>query len=400
MSRIPSRDVPDLSIEEAHSKLAPAHLRSAGRVRLPLFLAPFTKQRPEHAPRKGLSDNPAFQWWRDPTAVQRHSWWARARDGGALEAEAATMHELGVQIFRFEVPWRELAPVRPGRERYDGAAAADPDWSGYRWACLDSILDVLEIEEIEALPVITHLPMWAADPMNRSPSSPPARPELFADLMTAMALRYRRRVQHWELWNEPDHRHSWSGSLRDYVRLVLEPGSAAIRAVAPDAMVLVGGLADHRNLPIIHASGGSGLYDVASIHAYPSRPSSLPVARAVNRTRALGKPVWLTECGIASKAPSLPSSFGGVTTEGGQAGFVRSLFESVSADAIFVYQLRDTAIFDASGQRLKEVFWGLVDESGERRKPAFEAYRQAPVTRRRRVLESGSRKRSALPTGR
>jgi hypothetical protein len=367
-------------------------------VRLPPFIAPFTKQRPGHARLKGLSDNPAYQWWRDPNIIQPHSWWSRAQDAASLEAEAATMRELDVEIFRFEVPWRELAPVRPGRDLYDGKAAADPDWSGYRWARLELILDVLEVESIAPLPVITHPPAWAMDPGDASPASPPYDSKLFGDVMTALASRFRSRVFHWELWNEPDHVHSWSGSLADYVRLVLEPGSAAIRAAAPQATILVGGLADHRNLALLHAAGGSGLYDVASIHAYPARPSSRAVARVVRRTRALCKQVWLTECGIASRAPSLPSSFGGVTTEEGQARFVRSLFESVDADAVFIYQLHDTAILDASGRRLKEVFWGLVDESGQRLKPAFEAYRQAPVRRRSRALGSGSRKRSALPT--
>ncbi len=400
MSRLSGRDVPGRACEAAHFKFTLASLRSADRVRLPPLLAPFTKQRPEHARLKGLSDNPAYQWWRDPNLIQPHSWWARARDAAILEGEAETMGELGVEVFRFEVPWRELAPVRPGRDRYDCKSASDPDWSGYRWARLELILDVLEVETILPLPVITHPPAWAMDPTSSTPASPPQGSELFGDLMTALALRFRSRIRHWELWNEPDHPHSWSGSLRDYVRLVLEPGSAAIRAAAPEATILVGGLADYRNLPLLDAAGGSGLYDVASIHTYPGRPSSRPAARAVRRTRALGKRVWLTECGIASRAPSLSSSFGGVTSEEGQARFVRSLFESVDADAVFVYQLHDTAIFDASGLRLKEVFWGLVDESGRRRKPAFEAYRQAPVRRHSRAPGSDSRKRRALPTAR
>jgi len=394
MSHLGGRDVPGRAFEAAHFNFTLASLRSANRVRLPPFLTPFTKQQPEHARLKGLSDNPAYQWWRDPNLIQPHSCWARAQDAALLEGEAATMGELGVEIFRFEVPWRELAPVRPGRDRYDCKAASDPAWSGYRWARLELILDVLEVESILPLPVITHPPAWA------TAESPPLANELFGDLMTALALRFRSRVRHWELWNEPDHPNSWSGSLRDYVRLVLEPGSAAVRAAAPEATILVGGLADYRNLPLLDAAGGSGLYDVASIHTYPVRPSSRPVARAVRRTRALGKRVWLTECGIASRAPSLSSSFGGVTSEAGQARFVRSIFESVDADAVFVYQLHDTAIFDASGLRLKEVFWGLVDESGRRRKPAFEAYRRAPVKRYSRALGSDSRKQRALPTAR
>jgi len=95
MSRLSGRDVPGRACEAAHFKFTLASLRSADRVRLPPLLAPFTKQRPEHARLKGLSDNPAYQWWRDPNLIQPHSWWARARDAAILEGNPRRMLVLG-----------------------------------------------------------------------------------------------------------------------------------------------------------------------------------------------------------------------------------------------------------------------------------------------------------------
>jgi hypothetical protein len=311
------------------------------------------------------------------------------------------MRELGVQLLRFDVPWRELAPTRPGHDGYDQSAAADARWPGYRWARLDIIVEVLEAAGIAPVPVVCYAPGWAIDNPASSPASPPTRPEYFADVMTALASRYKRSVLHWELWNEPDHPHSWEGSLEEYVRLVLEPGAAAVRASAPGATILLGGLADHRNLASIQAEGGARLYDVASIHHYPSQPSVTQVRRAIQRTHARtagGQPVWLTECGIATRPPSIPSSFGGVTDEAGQAKFIQSLLASPGADAVFVYQLHDTAIRGAGGQRMKEVYWGLISEDGSRRKPAFEAFRQAPTRESSPVSGSAPRRRSVLPT--
>src|SRR5579859_2626170 len=94
-------------------------------------------------PMKGLSDNPAYQWWRDPRIVQPDSWWGIATAAGGLDLPAALLHELGVDLFRFEIPWRELAPLRPGRPAYDRRAASDPEWTGYRWARLDAIIAAL-----------------------------------------------------------------------------------------------------------------------------------------------------------------------------------------------------------------------------------------------------------------
>jgi hypothetical protein len=335
-------------------------------------------------PLKGLTDNPAFQWWRDATILQPDSWWGEAQTAESLTAQADLMRELGTAMFRFEVLWRAVAPVRPGGAAYDPYTASQPDWSGYDWRRLDLILDVLQAASIAPLPVVDHAPGWAMDTRVNSPAAPPAERAYYADLMTALARRYRGQVLHWELWNEPDHPHSWAGNMADYCRLILAPGAEAVRAVAPECSVLLGGLADHRNFESVIEAGSLDSFDIASIHHYPATPSVRHVRLAVNQVRALlhgrgqaAKPVWLTECGIATRAPSSPSGFGGVTDEAGQARFLSSLFDTVSADAVFVYQLRDTSIFDAAGRRLKEVHWGLVSSDGARRKSGFEAYKKA-----------------------
>ena len=334
-------------------------------------------------PLKGLSDNPAYQWWRDAATIQPDSWWGRATDSESMSIEAATMQELGAELFRFDIPWRELAPTLPGNRGYQRNVAADPNWSGYRWECLDRIVAALEHAAITPLPVISHAPAWAMSSSAPTPASPPERAEYFADLMTALARRYRGRVKHWELWNEPDHPHSWTGTLADYVDLVLDPGAAAVRSAAPDCAVLLGGLASHHSLEAIQRAGGGLLYDIASVHSYPPIASVRPVRRAVNHVRWVlerdggpSRPVWLTECGINTAEPSPPSDFGGVTDEPGQARFIRALYESVPAAAIFLYQMRDTTIFDGDGAALKRVHWGLLGDR-DRRKPGFDAYRAA-----------------------
>ena len=351
----------------------------------------WSRSRAAGRPLKGLADNPVFQWWRAPNTVQPHSTWGRADDAAALGETAAAMQDLGVERFRFEVPWRELQPMGPRR---------------YAWQKLDTILDALERRGIDPLPVVTYTPAWAMASADTTGAAMPRDPGLFGDLMAALARRYRGRCSFWELWNEPDHPHSWSGALRDYVRLILEPGATAVRAADPGATIVLGGLAHHRNLEAIHAAGGGPSYDVASIHNYPRRPSPWTVNRVVRQTRSvlrragLPRELWLTECGIASREPSLPSSFGTSTDEESQASFVRGVFDSVRADAIFVYQLRDTVIFDAAGKRLKEVFWGLTDETGARRKPAYEAFCGVGLNPGRRPPGSNARTPNVRPSGR
>jgi hypothetical protein len=346
-------------------------------------------QRPafhRYHPMKGLTDNPAYQWWRDPTVVQPDSVWGAAWTQDELNDRAREMRSLGARLFRFEVPWWALAPTRPGGNRYDPQAARDPTWAGYHWQRLDAIIDALVFAEIQPVPMLVYAPAWSTGmaATTGGAATPPSDAAHSADMMTALALRYRGRVAYWELWNEPDHPHGWSDTLARYVERVLIPGATALRETAPECRVVLGGLASHTNLPILYTAGAGPYFDIASVHYYPTRPGVRRVRGVAHETRHIldahgdaAKPLWLTEIGVATQPPSTPSGFGGHTSERRHARFVRDLYRRVPADAICYYQLRDSAILDAEGRTLKRVYWGLSDRDGARRKPAYAAFRAA-----------------------
>jgi hypothetical protein len=349
--------------------------------------------RPMHLaqrPLKGLTDNPAYQWWRDPTIMQPDSWWGAAQDTETLGARVQLMRELGVRIFRVELPWRAISAERPGGDQYDATSARNPDWPGYRWERFDLIVRLASAAGIILVPQVVFAPEWSTglSAARGGAAAPPGAAAHFADVMAALARRYRRQVHYWELWNEPDHPHSWSGTLAQYVNLILRPGATALRKADPECRILLGGLAYYGHLAEICEAGGGPFFDIANIHIYPERPTAGPVRTAVRHVRAIlraggnaGRPIWVTECGIASRPPSTPSGFGGVTDEAGQARFLRALYHTVDVQAICYYQLGDTAIFDAAGTLLKQVYWGLVTRDLQRRKSAFRAYQHAVPTR-------------------
>lgn len=346
----------------------------------------FFSKRPQ--PLKGLSDNPAYQWWRDPTILQPDSWWGAAQTAATLGAQVALMQESGARLFRVDLPWRAVAPERPGGARYDAGAARDPDWPGYRWERLDLMVRLTEEASIALVPQVVFAPEWSTGvpaTQRGGATATPGAPEHVADVFTALVRRYGARVRLWEVWNEPDHPHSWGSTLAEYVERVLLPASAAIRSANAGCRVLLGGLADARNLAAIYAAGGGPAFDIANIHVYPTRASVGQVRRAARQARAVmarfqnaHKPLWITECGLATQPPSNPSPFGGVTDEAGQARFIRALYRSAPAEAIFWYQLHDSIILDAQGHALKEVYWGLVSRDLQRRKAGFVAFSQVP----------------------
>lgn len=337
-------------------------------------------------PLKGLTDNPAYQWWRDAAILQPDSVWGAARGDDSLNEQAGEMRSLGVRFFRFEVPWWALAPTRPGGDHYDPQAARDPAWAGYRWQRLDVIIDALVTAAIQPVPTLVYAPAWSTGLAAEAggAAAPPGDATHSADVMIALVRRYRTRVAHWELWNEPDHPHGWSDTLARYVERVLIPGATALRETAPECRVVLGGLASHTTLPSLYAAGAGPYFDIAGIHYYPTRPLVRRVRGVARETRDIldahgdaAKPLWLTEVGVATQAPSTPSGFGGHTSERRHARFVRDLYRRVPADAICYYQLRDSAILDAEGRTLKRVYWGLSDRHGSRRKPAYAAFRDA-----------------------
>src|SRR5216684_3889135 len=70
-------------------------------------------------PVKGLSDNPAFQWWRWPGGPQPDSWWGAGQTPATLRTQTDLMKQLGVKLFRIELVWAFVEPTMQGGNVYD-----------------------------------------------------------------------------------------------------------------------------------------------------------------------------------------------------------------------------------------------------------------------------------------
>jgi hypothetical protein len=341
------------------------------------------------APIKGLTDNPAYQWWRRPNAAQPDSWWGDGQDKQSLLAQTALMNDLGVQLLRVELPWIFIAPEMPGGSTYDSTLARDPNWSGYHWQHWDLIVDVAQASGIQLVPQVYFAPGWAtgmAPTVNGGPSRPPLSDAYYGDFMHALVTRYRARVHYWEIGNEPDvSPNSWTGSLKAYVDLMLKPGYEAVKEVDPTAQVVMGGLALSVRMTAIYAAGAGPYFDIANFHAYYEAPSGDSTAmdfvrNAMHANGDDSKPVWMTEFGIATHAPaggSGPADPISQSSEDKQAALVKGVYAGLKVQAIFFYQLHDTAVYDARGQVIKMVYWGLVNHDLTRRKAGYDAYRLA-----------------------
>lgn len=183
----------------------------------------------------------------------------------------------------------------------------------------------------------------------------PPDPEAWYGFVASVVLRYRDRVRHWGMWNEPNLKGFWSGSVAQYVNGVLEPGAQAVREYAPEGLVCGPDLAMERDwaswLHTILSRGGHRL-DVVTQHSYQASgrevlrriggtgwrwPWQDPTVREIMaETGAAGKPLWLTETGWNTADVS----------EDQQASYIDQVLESFphyGIAKVFLYQLADEA---------------------------------------------------------
>lgn len=138
----------------------------------------------------------------------------------------------------------------------------------------------------------------------------------WGNFVYTVVSRYKDRVKHWEMWNEPDYCDpgylcAWSGTSVDYAQL-LKVGYQATKAACPDCTVLFGGLHFWANpsfyrwvLNILNddptAPENNYFFDVMSLHTYSRSWDAYWLVETVREGMldfVPEHPIWLTEVGV------------------------------------------------------------------------------------------------------
>jgi hypothetical protein len=327
-------------------------------------------------------------------------------------------------------PNRPAGPARIDQARWLGATwdrfpfywsriQSQPD-APYDWSSVEAVVRSNETNGFRSQAIFLGAPRWAVQD---------GRPdvEAWTGFVTAAVSRYRGRIQYWEIWNEPDLLRAdgrgffWPWSLEVYVDL-LRASYRAIKAEAPEATVLLGGLAvPHNNkdwfarlLGILaddpEAREANDYFDVLPLHLY-SRSSGafdLPLGyaggselagfRSLMRARGAEKPIWINEAGVAVwEGGGVPGP--GRATADEQASFVLQAFAYGRAAGVrrfFAFQLYDDGAgrLDPSTGRPME-FFGLVDNRGDPRPAYFTSQTAVRYLAQARVVTRANEGRDA-----
>jgi hypothetical protein len=189
----------------------------------------------------------------------------------------------------------------------------------YRWAWLDFEALALAKHDLRWLPILDYSALWAASDRTDY-HSPPTSNDDYAAYAGGFAARYGRGGSFWsqhpdldpqpvttyEIWNEPNGAWFWKPGPNPtaYADMYIK-ARKAIRAVDPQATVMIGGIAGdtryvaamYRARPELH-----GNVDALGWHAYaPTADLMIAEVKEVRRTlESLGEggvPIHLTEVG-------------------------------------------------------------------------------------------------------
>lgn len=193
---------------------------------------------------------------------------------------------------------------------------ADMESAPGKWdfSRLDRYVAMAKLTNVDILLPLANTPTWAAArPTEKSGYKPgnasePARIEDWRRYVQTVGERYRGRIIHYEMWNEPNIKHHYSGSVEKLVELTCE-AYKQLKAIDPKnklaSPAATAGGKDHIDyLDKFLKAGGSKCVDIIGHHFYVPNGAPegmIPLIRSVKKVMASNGvshlPLWNTETG-------------------------------------------------------------------------------------------------------
>jgi hypothetical protein len=203
-----------------------------------------------------------------------------------------------VRLWDANTTWRDLNPA-PGV---------------WNWAPLDNAVEAARVRGAIPLLPLGQTPQWASSRPTETngPGLGPgaqAMPTNIADwrnYVAAVATRYKGRIRHYEIWNEPNIANFFSGTPED-LKLLSQVAYQTIKKIDPRATVLSPGFATRRPAQrswIVKylRTQPQAYFDAVSLHLYPfgnqTPEDVVPLLNEVRRSLTafkVTKPIWNNE---------------------------------------------------------------------------------------------------------
>ncbi len=270
-----------------------------------------------------------------------------------IEAMLRMISDAGFVWLRQEFPWEDLE--FDGRGQFSNSRDLNGDGQPDvpdTWLKYDQIVELTESFGLRMMARLSNPPAWSRANPDAGDNAPPDDFQDFVNYAVAVAQRYRGRISHYQIWNEPNIYPEWGNNPVDPAGFseLLCRAYTALKAVDPAIVVISGAIApttaldgardlsDLVFLQALYDHGGGDCFDVLSAQGYglrsgPTdrrlRATSVNVARhtyyrdiMVRNGDAL-KPIWLSEAAwnatldadLPPEQISLYGNYGNVTQE-------------------------------------------------------------------------------------
>ncbi len=258
---------------------------------------------------------------------------------------------------------------------------AQPTNAAPDFTLFDQIIDGARARNLEVLAVIGYGPAWASSGDTKADGSTNDVPNVapWSAFVTASVNRYKNRITHWEIWNEPNLSQFFEGTPQQYIDNVLKPGADAVHVACATCKVVGPGLASVGNMYAVWLDAvlaqAKDKLDIISGHIYAGFGTGVtadnfyqkleshrkivaggvtiyegPLSyREVMLQHGATQPFWLTESGL--EAP-----FGDAAKEMAQADYYRQVIKEMFTRPWWTTTLFYEA-FDEPGQ---PYHWGVV----------------------------------------
>jgi hypothetical protein len=268
-------------------------------------------------------------------------------------------------------------------DAYAGWPDIEPQRGKWDFQRLDKYVAMARLTSVEILLPLGRTPRWASSrPDEKSGYGPgqaaePTNLDDWRDYVRTVALRYKGRIQTYEIWNEPNEKGFFSGTPESLLALQRE-AYHILKEVDPGNVVVMPAVTQSfKWLDNYLALGGGKYADVVGYHFYVPNEAPEALVPAIGEVRSLmrksgvgDKPLWNTETGwwIAN-------------TDGSEEGAgVNSNWKRLGPEQAAAYVARALILGRWAG--LGRFYWyawdnrslGLIEPGSKQLKPAGRAY--------------------------
>jgi polysaccharide biosynthesis protein PslG len=282
---------------------------------------------------------------------------------------------------------------------------AEPKEGMFDWALFDNLINGARAKNQRVLAVLSYTPGWAssANKDGKTNDNDVPKPGYYEKFVKAAVERYRDRVEHFEIWNEPNLEQFFEGTPQQYVDLILKPGADAVHAACPSCKTLAPDLATisdkYAEWMKVALEQAKDKIDIVSGHVYSGFPKipddtnpnffaklekhrilklpdgtvvyedPLSLRESMIKYGAASKPFWMTETGETAK-------YGDTAAMEKQAVFYRKVLEAMLTRPWW----QNTIFYESFDEPTMSYDWGVSirdPAGGYKLKPACDVVKKA-----------------------